>query len=67
MKNDVITGEVKSVGIPDPAFETADKIHVHIEDALAYFAFYMTVVATDMVVTVGAPRDLKPSDFAQLR
>ena len=67
MKNDVITGEVKSMGIPDPAFEAADKIHVHIEDAPAYFTFYMTVVATDMVVTVGAPWNLKPADFAHFR
>ena len=67
MKNDVITGEVKSMGIPDPAFEAAYKIHVHIEDAPAYFTFYMTVVATDMVVTVGAPWNLKPADFAHFR
>ena len=67
MKNDVITGEVKSMGIPDPAFEAADKIHVHIEDSPAYFTFYMTVVAADMVVTVGAAGDLKTTDFAQLR
>ena len=50
----------------------AQYLHGHtgvltIEDAPAYFTFYMTVVATDMVVTVGAPWNLKPADFAHFR
>ena len=67
MKNDVITGKVKSVGISDPAFEAADKIHVHIKDSSAYFTFYMAVIAADMVKTIGAPGYLKTADLAHLR
>ena len=67
MKNDVITGKVKSVGISDPAFEAADKIHIHIKDSPAYFTFYMTVIAADMVETIGTPRYLKAANFAHLR
>ncbi len=67
MKNDVITGKVKSVGISDPAFETAHKIHVHIKNASAHFTFDMAVIAADMVEMIGAPRYLKAADFAHLR
>ena len=67
MKNDVITSKVKSVGISDSPFETADKIHVHIKDPSAYFTFYMTVIAAYMVETIGTAGYLKTADFAHLR
>ena len=67
MKDDVITGEVKSMGIPDPMLKASDKIHVYIKDAPANFTFDMAVVAADMVETVGAPWNLKPADFAHFR
>ena len=67
MKNDVITGKVKSVCISDFFFKTTDKIHVHIKEASAYFTFYMTVIAAYMVETIGAPGYLKPADFSHFR
>ena len=66
MKNDVITSKVKSVGISDSPFETADKIHVHIKDPSAYFTFYMTVIAAYMVEAVGTPRQFKAADLPHL-
>ena len=67
MKEDVITGEVKSMGIPNPMLKASDKIHVHIKDAPANFTFHMAVVAADMVETVGTPWNFKPADFAHFR
>ena len=67
MKDDVITGEVKSMGILDPFLKASDKIHVHIKDAPANFTFYMAVVVADMVETVGTPRNFKPADFPNFR
>lgn len=67
MKNDVITGKVKSVGISDSAFEAAYKIHVHIKDSSAHCAFYMAVIAAYMVKTIGTPGYLEAADFAHLR
>ena len=40
MKENIITDEVKSMGIPDPMLKASDKIHVHIKDASAYVAFH---------------------------
>ena len=65
MKQDVITGEVKTMAIPDPAFQTADIVHVHIKDALAYVAFDMTVIVGSMIVPIGAPGNLKPTDLSR--
>ncbi len=67
MKEDVITGEVKSMGIPNPMLKASDKIHVHIKDASAYFTFHMAVVSADMVEAVGTPQDFQPADFAHFR
>ena len=67
MKENIITDEVKSMGIPDPMLKASDKIHVHIKDASAYVAFHMAVVSADMVKAVGAPRDFKPANFAHFR
>ena len=67
MKENIITDEVKSMGIPDPMLKACDKIHVHIKDASAYVAFHMAVVSTDMVKAVGTPRDFKPANFAHFR
>ena len=67
MKDNVITGKVKSMGIPDPVLKASDKIHVHIKDVSAYGTFHMAVVSADMVETVGTPRDFKPADFTHFR
>ena len=67
MKDDVITGEVETMGIPNPVLEAGNKIHIHIKDSPAYFTFYMTVIAADMVETIGTPRYLKTANFAHLR
>ena len=67
MKDDVITGEVKSMGILDPFLKASDKIHVHIKDAPANFTFHMVVDAADMVETVGTPWNFKPADFTHFR
>ena len=67
MKDDVITGEVKPMGIPDPMLKASDKVHVYIKDAPANCTFDMAVVAADMVETVGTPWNLKPADFAHFR
>ena len=67
MKEDIITSEVKSMGIPDPMLKASDKIHVHIKDASAYFTFHMAVVSADMIKAVGTPRDFKPTNFSHFR
>ena len=67
VKKDVVTGKIKPMGIPNPTFKTADKIHVHIKDAPTYSAFHVTVIAADMVKPIGAPRNLKTADFPHLR
>lgn len=67
MKENIITGEVKSMGIPDPMLKASDKIHVHIKDASAYVAFHMAVVSADMVKAVGTSRDFNPANFAHFR
>ena len=54
------------MGVSYTAFESADKIHVHIKDTFAYFAFYMTVIALDMVKTICTPGYLKAAYFAHL-
>lgn len=67
MKNDVITGKIESMGISDPTFEAADKIHVYIKNPSAYFTLYMTVIAAYMVEPIGTPGYLQTADFAHLR
>ena len=67
MKDDVITGEVKSMGISDSVLKTSDIIHVHIKEASAYAAFHMAVVLNDVVKAVGTARDFKPTNFAHFR
>ena len=67
MKENVITGEVKSMGIPDPILKASDKIHVHIKDTSAYCTFHMAVVSADMVETIVPPRNVKAADFTHFR
>ena len=67
MKDNVIIGEVESMGIPDPVLKAGDKIHIHIKDAPANAAFHMAVVIADMVETVGTPRNGQPADFTHFR
>ena len=66
VKKDIIPGKVKAVGIPDPAFKAADKVHVHIEKPPACFAFDMTVPFRDMVKTIRAPGYLKTANLTHL-
>ena len=65
VKKDVITREVKTMAIPDLVFKTADIFHIHIKDPFAYVAFDMTVVVGPMIVPIGAPGNLKPTDLSR--
>lgn len=41
MKQDVITGKMKSMRIPDAVLKTGDEIHIHIKNPAACFTLGM--------------------------
>ena len=67
MKDDVITGEVETMGIPDPILKPGNKIHIYIEDAPARFAFHMAVATGDMVEMIGAAWNFQTAYFTHFR
>lgn len=62
-EHQVMSAELKAVGIPDFSFQARDVFHIHIKDPSTSQAFYMVMVMAPVVEPVGPARSFYFSDF----
>ncbi len=63
LKNDIVAGEYKSMGILDRFFQAGHIFHVHIKNTATFDTPRMIMVMAKMVKTVGLAGDFPLSDL----
>lgn len=66
LKNNVVSGKLESLGIPDRSLEIRDIVHVYIKNTATGDTFHMIMVMAEMVEMVRITGNLPFPDLSHL-